>query len=97
MSKNSEQYTESLRKVLSDRDLRILIWRLIVEDCKVFQEEFPLNASAYTLLAKQEIGKRLLADLKSVNRDLVLTAEKDYEGLMAECLKEAEGEEYGSY
>jgi hypothetical protein len=93
---NSDQYHESLQKVLADRDLRILFWRLITEDCKVFQEDFPLNANAYALLAVQAVGKRLLADLKMVDPVKVLEMERDYNAFMEDYANEegADGEEY---
>ena len=68
--------------MLDSRTLRVFLWRLIVEDCKVFQEDFPTNASAYCLLAKQEIGKRLLADAKAIDPDAVFAAEREYMDLM---------------
>lgn len=85
MDRNVEQYHASLRKMLSDSDLRILFWRFIVEDCKVFHEGFPMNASAYCLLAKQEIGKRLLADAKAIDFDGVVAAEKEYNEFVEQC------------
>ena len=94
MSVNSDQFNESLRKVLNDKDLRILAWRLIVEDCKVFQVDYPMNASAYSLLAKQELGKRLLEDLRRIDLNLVHQAEKDYHELMANSDSEAENGDY---
>ena len=86
---NQNQYKSSLAKLLSDRDLRILFWRMIVEDCHVFQEDFPINASAYCLLAEQKIGKRILADAKAVDPDAVLAAEKEYNAFMDALLDEA--------
>jgi hypothetical protein len=94
VSANSDQFNESLRKVLNDKDLRILAWRLIVEDCKVFQVDYPMNASAYSLLAKQELGKRLLEDLKRVDINLVHQAEKDYHELMMSNDSEEENGDY---
>lgn len=78
---NVRQYREAVAKILADRDLRIFLWSLIAEDCRVFQPEFPMNASAYCLLAKQEIGKRLLEDAKKVNPSAVLLAETEYNEL----------------
>lgn len=78
---NVQQYNTSIAKLLSDRDLRIFLWNLIVQDCRVFQPDFPMNASAYCLLAKQEIGKRLLADAKRINPSAVLLAEAEYNEL----------------
>ena len=63
-SPSQAHYRNALTRMLSEPDLRILLWRIIVEDCKVFEEGFSLNASAYCLLAKQEIGKRLLVHAK---------------------------------
>lgn len=84
---NVAQYKEAMRKILSDRDLRIFLWSLIKEDCKVFQAEFPMNAQAYCLLAKQEIGKRLLEDAKRVNPSALLLAETEYNDLQEQTLK----------
>lgn len=84
---NVQQYNASLAKLLSDRDLRIFLWNLIVQDCRVFQPEFPMNASAYCLLAKQEIGKRLLADAKRINPSAVMLAEAEYNDLQEQTAK----------
>ena len=91
MSVNNDQYTRALEKALSDKDLRILLWRLIAEDCKVFQEGFPMNAGAYALLAVQDIGKRLLADLKEVDPVRTMQAEQEYMELMVLVQKEHKG------
>lgn len=81
ISPSQQHYTNALEIMLSNPALRVFLWRLIVEDCKVFEEGFPMNAQAYCLLAKQEIGKRLLADAKAVSPDLVFQAEKEYKEL----------------
>lgn len=81
-SPGSEHYWNTLERILGDSALRIFLWRILVEDCKILQEDFPVNAQAYCLLAKQEIGKRLLADAKRVNAHAVLAAEKEYDELM---------------
>lgn len=83
MTPSQQHYDEALRTILHDETLRIFLWRLIEEDCRVFQEGFPTNASAYCLLAKQEIGKRLLADAKMRDPEAVFKAEKEYQELMA--------------
>jgi hypothetical protein len=82
MNPSQQHYDNALREVLSKSSLRVLLWRIIVEDCKVFVEDFPMNASAYCLLAKQEIGKRLLADLKARDIEAVHKAEQEYNDLM---------------
>lgn len=97
---NVRQYNEAMAKVLSDRDLRIFLWSIIDQDCRVFQAEFPMNASAYCLLAKQEIGKRLLADAKRLNPSAVMLAEAEYNELKEQTkrfveLNNNEGENYG--
>lgn len=97
MSMNSEQYMSSLEKILSDEDLRIFVWRLIAEDCKVFQEGFPMNAGAYALLAVQDIGKRLLADLKVVDPVRTMQAEQEYLDFIARAMADNSGEEDGDY
>lgn len=83
-SPSQKHYREALAAMLENRLTRILLWRIIVEDCKVFEESFPMNASAYCLLAKQEIGKRLLADAKAVSPERVYEAEQEYRQLMME-------------
>lgn len=97
---NVLQYQEAMRKILSDRDLRIFLWSLIEQDCRVFQPDFPMNAQAYCLLAKQEIGKRLLDDAKRVNPSAVLLAEAEYNELKEQTRRfveteRNEGENYG--
>lgn len=97
MSANSDQYDAALRKALADEDLRILLWRIVVEDCKVFQEGFPMNAGAYALLALQDVGKRLLADMKARDPMAVYQAEQDYNALMrqSEAERNQEDDLYG--
>ena len=87
---NSTHYEDELKTLLDSPVLRIFFWRLIVEDCRVFQSDFPLNASAYTLLARQEIGKRLLADAKRIAPELVFQAEREYEDFMEKARPETE-------
>ena len=41
-----------------------------------------MNASVYCLNAKQEIGKRLLADAKAISPEQVFQAEQEYNELM---------------
>lgn len=82
-NRNQQHYEEELRTMLSSPVTRIFLWRFIVEDCKVFVTNFALNASAYTLLAKQEIGKLLLADLKAIDPEKVFQAEKEYNAMIA--------------
>lgn len=75
-------YRNALEVMLSNPTTRVLLWRLIVEDCKVFVEDFPMNAAVYCLNAKQEIGKRLLSDAKAVSPEMVFKAEQEYNDLM---------------
>lgn len=84
---NVVQYRTAMSKILNDRDLRILLWSIIEQDCRVFQPEFPMNASAYCLLAKQEIGKRLLADAKALNPTAVMLAEAEYNDLQEQTAR----------
>ena len=79
---NQRQYRNALETMLASSVTRVFLWRLIVEDCKVFEEGYPINASAYSLLAIQSIGKRLLADAKAVNAPAVYQAEQEYNQLM---------------
>ena len=93
MTPSQRHYDTALKKMLGDEVLRVLLWRLIVEDCHVFQEDFPMNASAYSLLAEQKIGKRLLADAKHRDPEAVFRAEQEYIALMEQDRKAKEGEE----
>lgn len=86
-SLNAQHYCEELALLLRSPVLRVFFWRLIVEDCRVFQSDFSLNASAYALLAKQEIGKRLLADAKQIDPEAVFLAEKEYGELQSQSLE----------
>lgn len=79
---NELSFEAEVRSLLSTEIGRIYFWRLIVEDCHVFQIEYPHNAAAYSLLAKQEIGKRQLEFAKRICPELVIQAEKDYQALM---------------
>jgi hypothetical protein len=79
---NQRQYRSAIEAMLSRSVTRIFLWRLIVEDCKVFEESYPMNASAYSLLAIQSIGKRLLADAKAVDAAAVFKAEQEYNQIM---------------
>jgi hypothetical protein len=84
---NVVQYRTAMAKLLNDRDLRIFLWSIIEQDCRVFQPDFPMNASAYCLLAKQEIGKRLLADAKALNPTAVMLAEAEYNDLQEQTAR----------
>ena len=78
---NQMHYEEEIRTMLGNPVTRVFLWRFIVEDCHVFDTDAPLNASAYALLAKQSIGKRLLADMKAISPELTFQAEKEYNDL----------------
>lgn len=95
-SPSQQHYRNALVAMLNNPLTRVFLWRIIVEDCKVFEEGFPMNAAAYCLLAKQEIGKRLLADAKRVNPEALLRAEQEYNDLMELTLQvnnEKQGED----
>ena len=99
-SLNVQHYREELETILKSPVLRVFFWRLIAEDCRVFQSDFSLNASAYALLAKQEIGKRLLEDAKRISPEAVFLAEKEYGELQSRSLdltrmQNEEDENYG--
>jgi len=79
---SQQHYRNALETMLSNPTTRILLWRIIVEDCRVFDEDFPMNAAVYCLNAKQEIGKRLLADAKRISPESVFKAEQEYNELM---------------
>lgn len=83
-SLNQQHYEQELRRMLAEPETRIFLWRLIAEDCHVFDTEFQHNATAYSLLAKQQIGKRLLADLKCIDASAVHKAEEEYDELLRE-------------
>ncbi len=92
---NKQHYQDEIRVMLNSSVTRIFLWRLIVEDCKVFEADFAMNASAYALLAKQEIGKRLLEDMKRVSPELTFQAEAEYNAMMAhntQTFSQEEGE-----
>ena len=91
-SPSQQHYRLSLEVMLNNPATRVLLWRIIVEDCKVFEESFPMNAQAYCLLAKQEIGKRLLADAKNISPELLFQAEQEYRELMKLNDKHNQGE-----
>jgi hypothetical protein len=79
---NELSFENEVRSLLSTEAGRIFFWRLIVEDCHVFQIEYPHNAAAYSLLAKQEIGKRQLEFAKRLCPELVIQAEKEFQALV---------------
>ena len=79
---NQMHYENEIRTMLGNSVTRVFLWRLVVEDCHVFDMDAPLNASAYALLAKQSIGKQLLADMKAVSPELTFQAEKEYNDLI---------------
>ena len=83
MNMNQQHYKDELRAMLGSPVTRIFLWRLIVEDCHVFDVDFPFNASAYGLLAKQSIGKRLLEDMKAISPELTLQAETEYRTMLS--------------
>lgn len=78
------KWERALEKILSDPDLRYFFWRHLVDDCKINQESFPMNASAYSLLALQEVGKRLLREAKAVSFIGVVAAEQEFIALQKE-------------
>lgn len=80
----SNKWDRALEKILADGDLRYFFWRHLVDDCKIDQESFPMNAQAYSLLAVQEIGKRLLREAKAVNYAGVVLAEQEYTAIRKE-------------
>ena len=87
-SLNVQHYREELEMILSSPVLRVFFWRLIAEDCRVFQSDFSLNASAYALLAKQS------------SPEAVFLAEKEYGELQSRSLdltrmQNEEDENYG--
>lgn len=84
LSPSALRYRAAMEKLLGDPDLRVFLWGLIAADCHVFETAFPLNAGAYCLLAKQEVGKRLLADIKAVDAEKMLLAEREYWEMLKE-------------
>ena len=84
MSPAERHYVSALGRILADSELRVFLWRIIEDDCRVFQEDYPINAQAYSLLAKQEIGKRLLNAAKAINPEAVFSAEQEYMALADE-------------
>lgn len=82
-SPSQAQYRNAIATAMESPAIRLLLWRFVVEDCKVFESGFELNARAYALLAKQEIGKRLLEDMKNYSLELTHRAEQEYMDLMS--------------
>lgn len=98
MNSPSEIHLDSaMRKIMADRDLRILMFQIIADECRVFDTSVPHNAGAYSLLAVQRIGKLLMANMKSVSPEGFLLAEKEYNELaerQAAFVNKSEGETY---
>lgn len=92
MNEVINHWDRSLAKMLSDADLRIFLMRLIKEDCQIDRESFSTNAETYCLLAKQQIGKRLLRSMKSVDADLTCLAEKEYDALILSAYEKIQKE-----
>ena len=90
---NQRHRRRELEFLLSTVEGRVFLWRTLEEDCKLLQEDFALNASAYCLLAKQEIGKRLLAEAKEVDPSAVYRAEQEYRELMRRSLCDNDNEQ----
>lgn len=78
-----ETRERALRKALNDEDLRIFLWDWVFRVCGVFDREYAHNATAYSQLARQQLGKILLAELKYVDPRLTFQAETEYENLRA--------------
>lgn len=76
-----EARIRALRKALNDSDLRIFLWDLIETDCGAFERSYGHNATAYSLLARQQIGKMLLVELKDLDLEQVFQAEREYRQL----------------
>lgn len=77
-----EARERAMRKALNDSDLRIFLWDHIETDCLAFARGYAHNATAYSMLAKQQVGKELLADLKAVDLRQVFRAEAEYRQLV---------------
>lgn len=69
---------KEIRYMLKDPLGRSFFMRLLYEDLRVFDSGFQCNATAYTLLAKKEIGCRLLDQAKRVDFSKVQLAEQEY-------------------
>ena len=85
-----EARERAIRKALDDSDLRIFLWDLICRKCEVFSSGYPHNAAAYRLLARQQIGKELLAELKDMDMEQVFRAESEYEQMFRRMKAELE-------
>ena len=77
-NKSIEYSDEDIIYMLKDSLGRCFLMKLLYEDCGVFDSSFQCNASAYTLLAKKEIGLRLLDQAKRVDLSKVQLAEREY-------------------
>lgn len=75
---SGKHYKRELKFMLDNELSAVFLVRMIYESCHVFDVGFSTNASAYCLLAKQEIGKQLMNTLKQIDIEKFNKAEKTY-------------------
>jgi len=85
---NAKSCENEIRFMLDDKRGRLFLWRLIVEACHVFDVGFQHNAAAYSLLAKQDIGKILLNAAREIDLEKIQLAEREYHKLLEESATE---------
>lgn len=78
--------------MLSNQLSAVFLVRMIYETCHVFDIGYQHNAGAYSLLAKQEIGKTLMNIAKEIDIDAFNKAEKDYLSIIERSRNEKEKE-----
>lgn len=88
---NAKHYEKEMKFMLDNPLSRIFLFRLITESCHTFDIGFAHNASAYSLLAKQDIGKVLMLFAKEIDLDKFNQAEKEYYQMIKTSQQQQEG------
>lgn len=96
MEEKTPHLDREIRFLLEHREGRVLLWRLVVELCHVFDSGYPHNAAAYSLLAKQEIGKLLLNLCREIDLEKTQQAEREYWELLEKERKQRKENVYES-
>lgn len=78
------QLEKAMVRALGDPQFRLLLWHIIADFAHVFDPGYAHNASAYSLLAKKEVGLNLLAWMKAVSPEGTFQAESEYNQLANE-------------
>ena len=69
---------------MADPQFRLILWHIITAFLYVFDPGYAHNATAYSLLAKKEVGLNILAWMKSVSPEGAFRAESEYNNLANE-------------